>query len=172
MAAVSGFPPIARRDARVLIVGSMPGAASLAANRYYAHPHNAFWPIAGAFVGVAADAAYARRTAALRAHGIAVWDVLQSCERDGSLDTAIVRATARANDFAAFFARHPRVATVLCNGGTAHELFVRRALPQLAPTHAPAVVRLPSTSPAHASLRPAEKQRRWHAALAAALARP
>ncbi|MBL9077411.1 MAG: DNA-deoxyinosine glycosylase [Planctomycetes bacterium] len=170
---VSGFPPVARRDARVLIVGSMPGERSLAAGRYYAHPANAFWPIAAAFCGVAADAAYAVRTRALRAHRIALWDVLQRCERDGSLDAAIVRQGAVPNDFGRFFARHPDVATVLCNGATAHAWFRRHGEPALAALQRRAtVVRLPSTSPAHASVRPDDKRRRWHAALAAALATP
>lgn len=169
MAAVQSFPPIARRDARVLIVGSMPGERSLAAGRYYAHPANAFWPIACAFVGIDAEAGYAARTRALRERGIALWDVLQSCEREGSLDAAIVRRTAAPNDFVAFFAAHQGLATVLCNGGTAHDLFVRRVAPLLVDRSPARVLRLPSTSPAHASLRLAEKQQRWHAALAEAL---
>jgi hypoxanthine-DNA glycosylase len=132
MAFVEGFPPVARHDARVLVLGSMPGAASLAAGRYYAHPRNAFWPIAGALFGFGADAPYDERLAGLTAAGVALWDVLAACERPGSLDAAIDRATARTNDFVAFFAAHPRLSAVACNGGAAHELFRRRVLPRLA----------------------------------------
>lgn len=166
---VASFPPIARADARVLILGSMPGVRSLEAGQYYAHPHNGFWPIACAFVGLDPSAGYAARTSALRRHGIALWDVLRSCERPGSLDAAIVRRGAVVNDFAGFLARHARIATVLCNGGTAHDLFVKFGLPQLGGERRPEIVRLPSTSPAHASLRLGAKQRVWHDALARAL---
>ena len=162
MAFVESFPPVARPDARVLVLGSMPGAASLAAGRYYAHPRNAFWPIVGDLCGVAADAPYADRLAGLTARGLALWDVLAACERAGSLDAAIDRATARPNDFVAFFAAHPRLVAVACNGGAAHELFRRRVLPTLtAAGFAPAVHGLPSTSPAHAGRSVAQKRQVW-----------
>jgi hypoxanthine-DNA glycosylase len=164
---VHSFAPIARRDARVLVLGSMPGELSLAAGRYYAHPHNAFWPIVGAVCGFDPSLAYAKRLAALRARGIALWDVLQSCERDGSLDGDIAASTMRANDFAAFFAAHPRIAAVLCNGGTAHSLFTRRVQPALRqPARALPCTRLPSTSPANAGTTRAAKLRAWRDALA------
>jgi TDG/mug DNA glycosylase family protein len=163
---VRSFPPIARADARVLILGSMPGVASLAAARYYAHPRNAFWPIVGAVCGFDPALPYARRLAALRARGIAVWDVLQSCVRAGSLDGDIDAATMQPNDFAAFFARHRRIAAVLCNGGTAFGLFTKRVQPTLtgAPARLPCV-RLPSTSPAHAGRSRADKLAAWRHAL-------
>ncbi|MFO1076151.1 MAG: DNA-deoxyinosine glycosylase [Planctomycetota bacterium] len=168
MAAVESFPPIADARARLLIVGSMPGEASLAAGRYYAHPRNAFWPILGEVLGFDAAAPYGARTAALRAAGIALWDVLQRCERAGSLDSAIVAATAAANDFAGLLRRCPRIAAVLCNGATAHREFTRRVLPGLGPRGAGlAVIRLPSTSPAHAGMARVQKRTVWRAAIAA-----
>jgi len=171
VAFVESFPPVARADARVLVLGSMPGAASLAAGRYYAHPRNAFWPIVGGVCGVAADAPYAARLAGLVARGIALWDVLATCERAGSLDAALYRATARANDFVPFFAAHPRLVAVACNGGAAHELFRRRALPALAAAgFTPAVHGLPSTSPAHAGRSLAQKRQAWRRILAPLLA--
>ena len=171
MAFVESFPPVSRPDARVLVLGSMPGAASLAAGRYYAHPRNAFWPIVGGVCGVAADAPYAARLAGLVARGIALWDVLATCERAGSLDAAIDRATARANDFVPFFAAHPRLEAVACNGGAAHELFRRRVLPALAAAgFTPAVHALPSTSPAHAGSSVAQKRQAWRRILAPLLA--
>ncbi len=166
MAFVEGFPPVAREDARVLVLGSMPGAASLAAGRYYAHPRNAFWPIAGALFGFGADAPYDERLAGLTAAGVALWDVLAACERPGSLDAAIDRATARTNDFVAFFAAHPRLSAVACNGGAAHELFRRRVLPHLAAAgFGTKLVALPSTSPAHAGRSLAQKRAAWQRGL-------
>ncbi len=164
MPRVSSFPPVARADARVLILGSMPGEASLAAGRYYAHPRNAFWPIVGAVCGFEAEAPYERRLAALVDNGIALWDVLQSCEREGSLDGDIVGATALPNDFAAFFARHRRVRTVLCNGGTSARTFAR-VVRTLALGRDLKIMALPSTSPAHAGRSFAEKLAAWRLAL-------
>ena len=150
----------------MLILGSMPGERSLAAGEYYAHPANAFWPIVGGWCGTGREAPYAERLRAVRARGIALWDVLQRCEREGSLDSDIVAATASTNDFAGFLASHRGIATVLCNGGTSFNLFTKRVLPELGQrTASLAVHRLPSTSPAHASLRPAQKRALWIRAL-------
>jgi hypoxanthine-DNA glycosylase len=166
VAFVESFPPVSRVDARLLVLGSMPGAASLAAGRYYAHPRNAFWPIAGALCGFDADAPYDERLAGLMANGIALWDVLAACERSGSLDAAIDRATARTNDFVAFFAAHPHLCAVACNGGAAHDLFRRRVLPQLvAAGFGTKTIALPSTSPAHAGRSLAQKRAAWRRVL-------
>lgn len=170
VALVRSFPPVARFDARVLVLGSMPGAASLAAGRYYAHPRNAFWPVVGALCGVASDAPYERRLEALQRAGVALWDVLQSCERDGSLDGDIEPATARANDFAAFLPQLPYLQLVACNGGTAHRLFCRATATLPASVVVPTIVALPSTSPAHAARSSAQKLAAWRAALARFLA--
>lgn len=162
-----GLPPIADAAARVLVLGSMPGAASLAAGQYYAHSQNAFWPIVEAVVGIDRGLDYAERCARLAAAGIAVWDVLASCVRPGSLDADIDPASIATNDFAAFFAAHPRIAVVCCNGATALACYRRRVVPSLAGAAAALpVVALPSTSPAHASLGRAEKIARWRDALA------
>ena len=168
MSLVHSFPPVLPAVARVLIVGSMPGAASLRAARYYAHPRNGFWPIVGAICGFDPDADYEVRTAALCRSGIALWDVLQRCRRRGSLDSAIEADDRAVNDFAALFAAQPRLATVLCNGGAAHDLFVRLVLPTL--DRRPNVLRLPSTSPAHAARTTAQKLAAWRAALTPSLA--
>jgi hypoxanthine-DNA glycosylase len=162
VAHVRSFPPIARRDARLLLLGTMPGIASLGASQYYAHPRNAFWPIAGALWGFDPALPYARRCAALRARGVAVWDVLAACVRPGSLDSDIDLATMETNDFASFFAAHRRIAVVACNGGIAHDLFRRRVQRDLQqPWRDLPVVRLPSTSPAHAGRTLAVKLAAW-----------
>lgn len=156
------LPPVADRKARVLILGSMPGVASLSAQQYYAHKQNAFWPIMGELVGASPDLPYPRRLAALRRAGIALWDVLACCFREGSLDSAIVGE--EVNDIAAFVAAHPGIARICFNGAKAAESFRRGvdlgALPRAIATH-----RLPSTSPAHAGMSRRAKLAAWRAAL-------
>jgi hypoxanthine-DNA glycosylase len=166
-ALLAGFPPIERADARVLVLGSMPSVASLAAGQYYAHPRNAFWPIMGALFDFDPALPYAERAAALRAAGVALWDVLGACRREGSLDTAIEPETMVVNDFAAFFARHPKIARVFFNGGTSAELFRRRVPPAALPPRLRERRRLPSTSPANARLRFADKLEAWRIVAAA-----
>jgi len=168
-ARLTGLPPIATRGARVLILGSMPGTASLAARNYYAHPRNQFWPILGTVTGAPATLPYGRRVAALRGAGIALWDVIASCHRSGSLDAAIDRASLRVNDIGDFLAHHRAIDCVLFNGATAEALFRRLVVPTLR-ARALALVRLPSTSPAHAGQRYEQKLAHWRRALAAALA--
>ena len=162
MSKARSFAPIARPSARVLILGSMPGEASLRARQYYAFPHNQFWPIMGALFGAGRDLPYARRVARLRAHRIALWDVLRQCERAGSLDGAIVRASEVPNDFVTFFRSHRALRAVFFNGGKAQELFRRHVAPALGAEAAHLrYERLPSTSPAHAGLPAAAKLKSW-----------
>lgn len=164
MPQVHSFPPIENRKARVLILGSMPGAASLRAGQYYAHPHNAFWPIMGALAGADPALPYRVRTAALKAAGIALWDVLASCDREGSLDADIRHDSVVANDFPGFFAAHPHLTDVFFNGGMAQTCFRRHVMPLIGGTPL-RFARLPSTSPANASLSRARKLELWQAAL-------
>jgi hypoxanthine-DNA glycosylase len=158
-----GFPPVESECARVLVLGSMPGAASLRARQYYAHPQNAFWRIAGDLFGFDPAAPYAVRTAALAASGVALWDVLMNCARPGSMDSDIEPDTIVCNDFASFFGRHPLVTRVFFNGATAERLFLRRVRPKLVRGPELRCERLPSTSPAYASVPYAEKLRAWRA---------
>ena len=153
-----GFPPIAREDARVLVLGSLPSAASLRAQQYYAHPRNAFWNIMRVVAGAAGD--YASRCRALEERGIAVWDVLQRSVRPGSLDADIDMASAVPNDFAGFFAGHRQVRLVCFNGRKAQDMFRRLVQPRLS-LRGIEFALLPSTSPAHASLRFAGKLDTW-----------
>ncbi len=114
--ALVGLAPLGDADARVLIMGSFPGEASLAAREYYGHPRNHFWTLIGAVIGESLKALdYVRRVERLRAHRIAVWDVIAQCEREGSLDSAI-RAEI-ANDIGTLLRRSPRIATIAFNGG-------------------------------------------------------
>lgn len=140
----------------------MPGVASLRAGQYYAHPRNLFWRILGELVGLDPGLPYDCRTGALSAAGIALWDVLKSCARAGSLDSAIEKDSVVPNDFATFFARHPHVRRVYFNGSTAERSYRRWVLPRLPPTAGPLLyARLPSTSPAHAALAFEEKLAAW-----------
>ena len=148
---VCSFPPIARADARILILGSMPGVASLAASQYYAHPRNAFWGIMGALFEAGPDLAYKKRVARLTTQQIAVWDVLKTCIRGGSLDSSIMEDSIVPNDFARFFAAHHKIERVCFNGTKAEHAFRRYVLPKLADVEKRVkFIRLPSTSPAHA----------------------
>ena len=153
------------RRPRLLILGSMPGAASLARGEYYAHPQNGFWRVVAALTGAEADAPYSRRTAALRARGIALWDVLAECERPGSLDSAI--RNERRNDVAGLLERFPSIRAVGLNGGKALAVFRREVLPHLPPQRGANlhVAALPSTSPAHARMTLAQKREAWVGAL-------
>lgn len=154
-----GFPPIAAADANLLILGSMPGVASLEQHRYYAHPRNAFWPILQALFDWPADLTYAAKCAALMEQKIAVWDVLQSCHRQGSLDSNIDKQSMQLNDFALFFQQQPAIKRVCFNGQTALKLFNKQQ-----PKHIHLGLRyyvLPSTSPAHAAMSMEAKKQAW-----------
>ena len=137
-------------------------------NQYYAQAQNGFWRIMEALFGAGPTLPYEQRLERLLAQRVAVWDVLAAGERAGSLDASIVGASIVVNDFAAFFAQHRALELVCFNGAKAAELYRRKVLPTLAPSFAVLPLRvLPSTSPAHASLRFAEKLARWSAALGA-----
>ena len=151
---------MARSDARLLILGSMPGQASLAACNYYAHPRNAFWPIMATLLGFPADSPIHDRYTALRNAGIALWDVLQECERRGSLDSAIQAHSAVDNDFGSFFQAHSQITWVIFNGTQAEKFFCRVRKTQTISCHLN-YQRLPSTSPANAGTTFAQKLSAW-----------
>lgn len=158
---VCSFPPVAAPDARILILGSMPGKASLAANQYYAHPQNLFWRIMGEVFGARPELPYDERLAVLLNSGVALWDVLKECFRESALDADIVEASIVTNDFAGFLAQHPNIRHVFFNGTKAEQAFRRYALPTLAHVPLPELVRLPSTSPANASIPLALRLAQW-----------
>ena len=133
----------------MLILGSMPGVASLQAQQYYANPRNAFWPIMASLLNFDVALPYEQRLAQLKMNRVALWDVLASCERPGSLDANIARESERPNDFVSLFATCRQIRAVACNGSTAYALFRRHVLPMVDLTGID-VLQLPSTSPAHA----------------------
>ena len=152
-------------QARLLVLGSFPGAASLQAAQYYAHPRNAFWPVMGALLARPdlATLPYAERLQALRRHRVALWDTVAACRREGSLDTAIEDAVP--SDLPHLVARLPRLRAIACNGALAH----RQTVLALGDPGVP-VLRLPSTSPAHAGRSLADKIAAWQQELAPYLA--
>ena len=161
---VESLPPREPASARLLILGSMPGVASLRAAQYYAHPRNQFWPTTEAVFGVPLALPYDMRVAQLNAQGIALWDVLRACQRPGSLDASIVRGSEQANDFAGFLDRHPQLAAIALNGGAARDAFHRHARPLLGQRlDRVQLIALPSTSPANAGISLAAKCAAWSA---------
>ena len=149
-----GLAPVVAAQTRLLVLGSFPSAASLAAAQYYAHPRNQFWTILSALWDVDLRALpYAQRLAEVRRRGLGIWDVYASCRREGSLDSAIEDALP--NDLAALVATLPRLSAIAHNGGeSARTLALTRTL-------APVAVRLPSSSPANASWSLARKVEAW-----------
>lgn len=156
------FGPVAGARPRVLILGSMPGPASLAARQYYAHPSNCFWRVMQRVTGVPADAPYHVRCDGLRRVGFALWDVVAECRRAGSSDQAIEREGLRLHDVAGWLRRHPSVVAVVFNGRFSEQMFRRRVLPRLrGRAQHLELVRLPSTSPAHATWPERNKTTIW-----------
>ena len=158
----AGFPPIARPDARILILGSLPGERSIREQQYYAHPQNAFWRIMATLYDIHGD--YDARAVQLCDRGIALWDVLHSSVRPGSMDADIRADTARPNDFADFFARHGDIELIAFNGRKAEQLF-RRFVDPFEIAIGARRASLPSTSPAYASMSFSGKLAAWREAL-------
>jgi TDG/mug DNA glycosylase family protein len=158
---IHSFDPIAASDARVLVVGTIPGRRSLEAGQYYAHPQNAFWFIMENLFSERTGMDYGARTSLLLGAQVALWDVLQAADRTGSLDSAIAPGSETPNDFVGFFIRHPGIHTVFFNGAKAQSLFARHVLDTLSPEVGLRQVRLPSTSPANAGLSRKQKLAAW-----------
>lgn len=159
---VHSFPPVSSAAASRLILGSMPGKASLAANQYYAHPRNYFWKIMSSILDVPCDAPYEMRCQALIRQRVALWDVLKTCTRTGSLDSDIVESSIVPNRFDSFLSGHPAIATIFFNGAMAEKTYMRYVQPTLPePLSRIRLVRLPSTSPANASIPLEVKLHRW-----------
>jgi hypoxanthine-DNA glycosylase len=158
MIRVESFTPIVSKRSKLLVLGSMPGEASLNAREYYAHPLNAFWPIMGQLFGANSSLSYQERVAILQSVGVGLWDTLQRCTKPGSLDASIIDEVP--SDFSTLFAKYPNITHVFFNGGTAETTFRRHVLPAFAQDRH-VFARLPSTSPAHAAMRLEAKVGAW-----------
>ena len=165
MAVISSFALQSASAPDVLVLGSIPGVASLQAVQYYAHPRNAFWPVMAEFFDFDRDLAYPQRLATLLQQGVALWDVLQRCERQGSLDSAIQSTSIQVNPIADWIKQNPQLRLVLLNGGKAATEF-RKHFAELTELPNLDIQAMPSTSPAYAAMPYDVKKQRWHAALA------
>ena len=170
-----GLPPIVSSNTRLLVLGSFPGAASLARQQYYAHPQNQFWKILQAIWPsspcIDCVSSYEKRSEWLLARGVGVWDVYASCERQGSLDTAI--RNAQVNDFVGLARRCPQLRAIAHNGGESFK-HARHVIASFSAAGLPAlpVYKLPSTSPAHASWTFERKLDAWREVVTVACPRP
>ncbi len=163
------FPPAVKPGCCVLVLGSLPGDASLRMAQYYAHPRNAFWKIMGSLCGFSPDLPYEMRLEMLNDAGVALWDVVLSGMRPGSLDSEI--RDEKPNDIAALLREYETIGTICCNGGASHR-YLKRYFPGLfGGSDACRVLQLPSTSPAAARLGFEEKLRAYEAVLAPLLRR-
>lgn len=162
MSSVTGFPPIADSEAIILILGSMPSTRSLEASQYYAHPRNSFWFIMTTLLGDKTVDDYDQKKTLLLHNRIALWDVLNTCQRKGSLDSSISKNTIVVNDFNSFFAQHSSIKAVYFNGTRAQQEYNKHVLPVLDEKFSViSYQRLPSTSPAMASLSREQKLQQW-----------
>lgn len=151
------FSPVVGPSPKLLILGSMPGLESLRKKQYYGHPQNQFWRLLGSAIGEPLDGLdYPGRVRALKRRGIALWDTIKACEREGSLDSEICDEEPNS---VARLVRATGIRIIFLNGGRAYQVFVRHVVESL-PSGVEAI-RLPSSSPAAASIPYPEKLRRW-----------
>ena len=180
---ISSFSAIVGDNPRILILGSMPGEDSLRKQQYYGHPRNAFWPIFASLLHFQSETSYEERLSILKKNHIALWDVIKCCQRQGSLDSAILKESIEPNDFAALLNQHRSITHIYFNGNTAFTLFRSKVWPKLTqnpikksakpttvtlcyPEGIPRTLTpLPSTSPAHATRTLEQKQTTWHEAI-------
>lgn len=157
--AVSGLRP------RVLILGTLPSVQSLATKQYYGNPRNAFWLIIERLAGKKFSGPYSEKIETVKRLGIALWDVYCSAPREGSLDSSIVKSAAVINDLSTYLAGESVVQLVACNGASAYNAFVKAYDLEELEGKGISVVKLPSTSPAHAAMPFDDKWSAWNAAI-------
>ena len=158
---VQSFEPVIGHRPRIIILGSMPGVASLEAVQYYAHPRNAFWPIMAELFAIDQRASYAERIRQVTRLPLILWDTLQSCQRPGSLDSNIDANSVRANDFPQLLHRYPDIKAILFNGATSEKYFKQLVVPQMSDHLDIELLRMPSTSPANAGMNFEQKLAAW-----------
>jgi hypoxanthine-DNA glycosylase len=159
-----GFQPIVNTDAKILILGSMPSEVSIQKQEYYGHPRNTFWPIMLAMFAEKGERVYdySQRKKILINNKVAVWDVLQSCHREGSLDAAIKMKSIRINNFSHFFSTFKSIQNVFFNGSKAETIFIKHVLPTMQEQFDTIQYKkLPSTSPAYATISVKQKTEVW-----------
>ena len=161
MGQVQSFEPIIGHQPRILILGSMPGVASLEAVQYYAHPRNAFWRIMAALFDIDHENGYDRRIREIEQRPLILWDTLQACYRPGSLDSNIAADSVQANDFPGLLRQFPGIRSIAFNGGTSEKYFRKLVIPVLPEIASIELLRMPSTSPANAGMSFEQKLASW-----------
>lgn len=162
---LTGLAPIIGARPRILLLGSMPGSASLTEQRYYAHPRNLFWPFMQQLFAIPVELEYRQRCQLLTEQGIALWDVIAHCERPGSLDSAIKKSSVICNTIPQLLEAQPQILKICFNGSKAAEEFKRHLLPLIKHRTDIEYFQLPSSSPAHASQSKEAKLELWARAL-------
>ena len=157
-----GLPPSIDKDATILILGSMPGVASLHAQQYYAHPMNRFWKVMAAILDETLPESYEKKKAMLLRHHIALWDSIVECEREGSMDSAIRKEVGA--DIEKLLVHYPKIQRICCNGGKSFAALKKHNKALLKRENL-AIHALPSTSPANARWRLPLLIDTWKAAL-------
>ena len=164
-----GFPPIVAEKPIVLVLGSMPGVKSLVEQQYYANQQNAFWLIISEYFNFDINLGYSKKLQHLKNNRIALWDVIEECERQGSLDSSINQKSITANDFSKLLLNHASITSIIFNGVMAERMFnkyvIKSNLLQDDIVNRLSFYRLPSTSPANASIKKTEKIKQWKNAL-------
>ncbi|TCS79678.1 DNA-deoxyinosine glycosylase [Pectinatus cerevisiiphilus] len=165
MSLCKGFAPVVKNDAEILILGSMPSVASLAHEQYYAHPQNRFWRLMAKLLGYAKmPENYPEKLKMLMDNHIALWDAIASCEREGSLDSAIHREIP--NDFSEFLSKYTKINTVCFNGGKAYQCF-KKYNKNILTNDKYRFYSMPSTSPANARFKIGMLEDKWKVMLSA-----
>lgn len=162
MSTIHSFQPVFRKDARILVLGSIPGKRSLVKDEYYANERNAFWRIMATLLRFELSLGYRERVKKLEDSAVALWDVLAMCIRESSLDSDIVESTIVPNDFSCLFDQLPHLSHIYFNGAKAQQSYQRYVQPELSSRYQQILAtRLPSTSPAHASINFEKKLDAW-----------
>lgn len=166
-ARVESFAPQVGAGCRLLVLGTAPSVRSLALQQSYGHARNLFWPIMGELFDAGPELAYPERIRRLHASSVGIWDVYASCERPGSLDSNIVRASEVPNDIGELLRAQPSIRAIALNGGKAQQAYRRLIDAPLDPElrDRVALLDLPSTSPANASMTGQHKRERWRVLL-------
>ena len=158
---IESFEPVIGKNPKVLILGSIPGIASLQVQQYYAHPRNNFWPIMSKLFDVEWADDYEPRIQQVKKLPVVLWDTLKACHREGSLDSAILKDQLEANDIVGLLEQVPSIRLIAFNGAASEKYFKQTVAKLLGQNKLLDQIRLPSTSPAHASKNFQQKLDDW-----------
>lgn len=161
MSQVDSFPPIIGSNPKLLILGSSPSIISVAKHQYFANPRNSFWPILAEIYKFDPSLNYLQRVKICESLPIIIWDVIQYCQRKGSLDSAIKAESVITNDIQSLLKNYQNIECIAFNGASASKWFKQKVIPALIPVQNIKYLNLPSTSPAHAAMSFDKKLSLW-----------